>query len=337
METKKFMVVQQMSSPKGDKQPQIEDVIYCEKLTKRYRNGDILAVDQLDLTVHCGEIFGLLGPNGAGKTTTVGMLTTLVVPTSGKAVVAGINVVTHPALVKQVIGVVAQTNNLDRSLTVWENLYYHGLFFGMSSRESREAADKFLVEFRLTERARAEVSAISGGMAKRLQVARALLHEPSVLFLDEPTAGLDPQSRLALWEILRKLHARGQTILLTTHYMEEADSMCDRLAIVDRGRILAINTPQGLKKSLGADSIVTISAKGDLDALARLLQEQMEGATQSHRVDNSIKLHIKGTSGVLPRVISIAERGGFNITDLSISEPTLETVFIQLTGKELRD
>ena len=135
-------------------------------------------MDQLDLAVHHGEIFGLLGPNGAGKTTTVGMLTTLVVPTSGKAVVAGIDVVAHPALVKQVIGVVAQTNNLDRALTVWENLYYHGRFFGMKARESREAADKFLVEFRLTERAKAEVMAISGGMAKRLQVARALLHQP---------------------------------------------------------------------------------------------------------------------------------------------------------------
>ena len=308
-----------------------------EKLTKRYHDGDILAVDQLDLTVHHGEIFGLLGPNGAGKTTTVGMLTTLVVPTSGKAVVAGIDVISHPALVKQVIGVVSQTNNLDRSLTVWENLYYHGLFFGMKSKQSREAADKLLVEFRLTERAKAEVMAISGGMAKRLQVARALLHEPSVLFLDEPTAGLDPQSRLALWEILRKLHNEGQTILLTTHYMEEADTICDRLAIMDHGRILAINTPKGLKESVGADSIVTISATGNLDSLAQLLQKRIEGATRSQRVDNIIKLHIKGTTGVLPKVVFIAEQEGFNITDLSVSEPTLETVFINLTGKELRD
>ena len=317
--------------------PAIDEVIHCEKLTKRYHDGDILAVDQLDLTVHHGEIFGLLGPNGAGKTTTVGMLTTLVVPTSGKAVVAGIDVISHPALVKQVIGVVSQTNNLDRSLTVWENLYYHGLFFGMKSKQSREAADKLLVEFRLTERAKAEVMAISGGMAKRLQVARALLHEPSVLFLDEPTAGLDPQSRLALWEILRKLHNEGQTILLTTHYMEEADTICDRLAIMDHGRILAINTPKGLKESVGADSIVTISATGNLDSLAQLLQKRIEGSTRSQRVDNIIKLHIKGTTGVLPKVVFIAEQEGFNITDLSVSEPTLETVFINLTGKELRD
>jgi ABC-2 type transport system ATP-binding protein len=322
---------------KIEEQPAGDEVIRCEKLTKRYHDGNILAVDQLDMKVHHGEIFGLLGPNGAGKTTTVGMLTTLVVPTGGKAVVAGIDVVAHPALVKQVIGVVAQTNNLDRALTVWENLYYHGLFFGMKSRESREAADKLLVDFRLSERGKAEVMAISGGMAKRLQVARALMHKPSVLFLDEPTAGLDPQARLALWEILNKLHAEGQTILLTTHYMEEADAICDRLAIMDHGHILAVNTPKGLKESVGADSIVTISATGNLDALAKLLQDKIEGATKALRVDGTIKLHIKGVTGVLPKVVSVAEQGGFNITDLSVAEPTLENVFINLTGKELRD
>jgi ABC-2 type transport system ATP-binding protein len=313
------------------------EVIRCEQLTKRYPDGNILAVDRLDLRVQRGEIFGLLGPNGAGKTTTVGMLTTLVVPTGGRAFVAGIDVVAHPALVKQVIGVVAQTNNLDRALTVWENLYYHGLFFGMGARESRQAADSFLVEFSLAERAGADVTAISGGMAKRLQVARALLHRPSVLFLDEPTAGLDPQSRLALWDILGRLHAEGQTILLTTHYMEEADSVCDRIAIMDHGHILAMDTPRNLKESVGADSIVTVSASGDLDALARLLREQVEGATGSRILDSAIQLHIKGTTGVLPRVVAVAEQGGFNITDLSVAEPTLENVFINLTGRELRD
>jgi ABC-2 type transport system ATP-binding protein len=314
----------------------IDEVIRCEQLTKRY-HGDILAVDRLDLSVKHGEVFGLLGPNGAGKTTTVGMLTTLVVPTSGRAIVAGIDVCAQPALVKRLIGVVAQTNNLDRALTVWENLYYHGRFFGMSARESREAADRLLVEFRLAERAKADVMTISGGMAKRLQVARALLHQPSVLFLDEPTAGLDPQSRIALWEILGKLHAEGQTILLTTHYMDEADSVCDRVAIMDHGRVLAVDTPKKLKESVGADTIVTVSATGDLDALARLLQDRMEGAAKSQRLDNTIQLHIKGTTGILPKVVAVAEQGGFNITDLSVAEPTLETVFINLTGKELRD
>jgi ABC-2 type transport system ATP-binding protein len=321
----------------GGEQTQVDGVIRCEELTKRYRDGDILAVDRLDLMVHRGEILGLLGPNGAGKSTTVGMLTTLVVPTSGKASVAGVDVIAHPALVKQVIGVVAQTNNLDRALTVWENLYYHGRFFGMSAGESREAADRLLVEFRLSERAQSEIVSISGGMAKRLQVARALLHRPSVLFLDEPTAGLDPQSRIALWEILRNLHSQGQTILITTHYMEEAASLCDRLAIMDHGRILAIGTAESLKEAIGADRIVTVSAVGDLDALARLLQDRVEGATKTQRVNNTIQLHIKGATGVLPKVVAIAERGGFDITDLSVIEPTIETVFITLTGEELRD
>jgi ABC-2 type transport system ATP-binding protein len=304
--------VQQTSGTSMPGNPAIAgEVIRCEQLTKRYP-GDILAVDRLDLTVHRGEIFGLLGPNGAGKTTTVGMLTTLVIPTSGKAFVAGINVVTSPPLVKQLIGVVAQTNNLDRDLTVWENLYYHGRFFGMNVKESREAADRLLVEFRLTDRAKAEVAAISGGMAKRLQVARALLHRPSVLFLDEPTAGLDPQSRIALWEILEKLHHEGQTILLTTHYMEEADSVCDRLAIMDHGRILAIDTPKSLKESIDADSIVTLSANGDLDALARLLQDRVQGTTKTQRVDKTIQLHIKGATGVVPKIVAAAELGGFD-------------------------
>lgn len=311
-------------------------IIRCDKLTKRYP-GSILAVDHLDLEVRQGEIFGLLGPNGAGKTTTMGMLTTLVIPTSGKAFVSGIDVVAHPALLKQAIGVVAQTNNLDRSLTVRENLYYHARFFGMTASDSRIAAEETLKKFHLVDRAKAEVMAISGGMAKRLMVARALLHHPSVVFLDEPTAGLDPQSRIALWDILNNLHAEGQTVFITTHYMEEADLLCDRVAIMDCGKILAIDTPKSLKKSVGADSIVTISAAGDLDKLAQILKDRVKGATESKRADGIIKLHVKGTAGVLPRVVDIAEQEGFNITDLSVSEPTLETVFINLTGRELRD
>jgi ABC-2 type transport system ATP-binding protein len=320
----------------ADKCDATREVICCEELTKLYP-GNILAVDRLELLVHRGEIFGLLGPNGAGKTTTVGMLTTLVIPTSGEAFVAGIDVVAYPALVKQVIGVVAQSNNLDRALTVRENLYHHGRYFGMSPGESRRAADELLQKFRLAERADAEVMAISGGMAKRLMVARALLHRPSVLFLDEPTAGLDPQSRIALWEILKDLHAEGQTILLTTHYMEEADSLCDRLAIMDHGHILAVDSPKGLKESVGADSIVNVTASGDLDALARTLEEGVDGALKSLRVGAAVQLHVKGITGVLPKVVIVAEKAGYNITDLSVTEPTLENVFINLTGKELRE
>ena len=273
-------------------EPERVPVIVTRGLTKVYP-GHIMAVDDLDLTVFHGEIFGLLGPNGAGKTTTEGMLTTRVIPTSGHAVVGGVDVVAQPARAKRLIGVVPQTNTLDRSLNVWENLYFHGRYFGMTGKQARAAADRELERFRLKDRAKAQVLELSGGMAQRLMVARAILHEPAILFLDEPTAGLDPQSRIALWEILGELHDAGQTILLTTHYMEEADQLCSRVAIMDHGRILALDTPTGLKRSIAA--------------------------------------------GALPKIITHAEKGGFAITDLSVTEPTLETVFISLTGKDLRE
>jgi ABC-2 type transport system ATP-binding protein len=311
-------------------------VICCEQLTKRFP-GDILAVDRLDLAVFPGEVFGLLGPNGAGKTTTAGMLTTRVIPTSGKAIVAGIDVVAYPALAKQVIGVVPQTNTLDRALNVWENLYFHGRFFGMGAKNARAAADESLQLFRLTDKAKAPVMALSGGLAQRLMAARAIMHRPSVLFLDEPTAGLDPQSRIALWEILGGLRDQGPTIFLSTHNMEEADSQCDRVAIMDHGRILALDTPEGLKASVGADTIIAITATGDLDVLARDLEARVDGVLKAGRVGSTIQLHVKGAAGVLPQVVSVAEHGGFTVTDLSVAEPNLETVFINLTGKELRE
>jgi ABC-2 type transport system ATP-binding protein len=311
-------------------------VIRTEQLTKVYPGG-LKAVDELDLQVHQGEIFGLLGPNGAGKTTTAGMLTTRVIPTSGRAFVGGIDVVARPTAAKQVIGVVPQSNTLDRSLTVWENLYFHGRYFGMSAAVARREADRLLEQFRLSERGKEPVAALSGGMAQRLMVARAIMHRPAILFLDEPTAGLDPQSRLALWEILGELHGEGQTILLTTHYMEEADELCSRLAIIDRGRLLALGPPAELKRSTGADTVVTVSATGDLDALAKVLEADVPGATQATRVDSTVVVEVQAQTGVLPLVFSAAERHGFEVSDLSITEPTLETVFINLTGKDLRE
>jgi ABC-2 type transport system ATP-binding protein len=305
-------------------------------LTKVYP-GDVLAVDHLDLEVRRGEIFGLLGPNGAGKTTTAGMLTTRVVPTSGTARVGGIDVWAEPAKAKRSIGVVPQSNTLDRSLDVRDNLVFHGRFFGMSAKAARVEADALLERFRLTERATAPVLALSGGMAQRLMVARAVMHRPAVLFLDEPTAGLDPQSRIAMWEILGDLHVDGQTILLTTHYMEEADQLCDRLAIIDHGRMLALDTPEALKASVGIDTMVTVSAAGDLEALARLLAQGIEGATEATVVDGTVHLGVKGATGVLPAVVQLADGAGFTVNDLSLNEPTLETVFIKLTGKDLRE
>ena len=312
-------------------------VIITEHLTKTYSGADFNAVDDLNLSVYAGEIFGLLGPNGAGKTTTAGMLPTRVIPSSGTATVAGINVVHHPAVAKQFLGVVSQTNTLDRQLTVWENLYFHGRLFGMSSHESRVTSDRLLEQFQLAKWAKASVYALSGGMAQRLMVARSIFHRPAVLFMDEPTAGLDPQSRLALWEILQQLNADGQTILLTTHYMEEADQLCSRVAIMDHGKILALDTPEGLKRSVGVDTIVTIKASGDLKLLAMTLEKGVPGVTHSREIDKGVEIHVKSGERILAQVVAAAESGGFTVVDLSVAEPSLETVFINLTGKELRD
>jgi ABC-2 type transport system ATP-binding protein len=313
-------------------------VIHTEDLTKVYPGTNFAAVDHLNLDVRPGEIFGLLGPNGAGKTTTAGILTTRVVPTSGRAFVGGVDVAAHPALAKQLSGIVSQQNTLDRQLTVWENLYFHGRLFGMGASASRRVADELLAQFQLERWAKASVYALSGGMAQRLMVARAIFHRPAVLFLDEPTAGLDPQSRLALWETLGELHRAGQTILLTTHYMEEADKLCERVAIMDHGRILALDTPAALKRGIGADTIVTVRAGGDLEALAALLAGEVEGATRTRLADGVLQLDVSGGhQRLVPEIVLVAERGGFDIFDLSVAEPTLETVFITLTGRELRD
>jgi ABC-2 type transport system ATP-binding protein len=311
-------------------------VIQTSDLTKVYPGMDRPAVDKLNLEVRRGEIFGLLGPNGAGKTTTGGMLTTMVVPTSGQAVVGGIDVVAHPALAKQAIGVVPQQNTLDRALTVWENLYFHGRFFGMPAADSRAAADQLLVELHLSKWATAPVMALSGGMAQRLMVGRAILHRPAILFLDEPTAGLDPQSRIALWEILQRLNTEGQTILLTTHYMEEADQLCDRVAIMDHGHILALDTPASLKESVEADTVVILHVQGDLVKLERSLNRR-KIVTNVHRLDDELRVHVKGAADALPVVLDTVAKSGAVLTDLSVTVPTLETVFINLTGKELRD
>jgi ABC-2 type transport system ATP-binding protein len=312
-------------------------VIHTEQLTKVYPGADFAAVDRLDLDVSAGEIFGLLGPNGAGKTTTAGMLTTRVVPTSGRALVGGVDVAAHPALAKQLSGIVSQQNTLDRQLTVWENLYFHGRLFGIGPKESRQISDELLERFQLSRWGKASVYALSGGMAQRLMVARAIFHRPSVLFLDEPTAGLDPQSRLALWDMLGELNGDGQTILLTTHYMEEADKLCGRVAIMDHGRILALGTPAALKQSVEADTVVTVKTTGDPAALGSLLSAEIGGVTRARAGDGVLQLHVKGADRLVSTIVTTAERGGFEIVDLSIAEPSLETVFINLTGKELRD
>ena len=314
-----------------------ETVVEARNLAKRFPTG-VDAVRGINLRIGRGEFFGLLGPNGAGKSTTVGMLTSMVTPTGGSAFIEGIDVAAHPARAKAQLGVVPQTNTLDRSLTVLENLVLHGRYFGMSKKVARSEAQRLLAQFRLDERAHAQVAALSGGMAQRLMAARAIMHRPSVLFLDEPTAGLDPQSRIALWEIIQELHSHGQTVVLTTHYMEEAEDLCERVAIIDQGRIIALDSPEALKASLGAARFAAVSVSGqaaDFAAAAeRELAVVLDATAES---DTKVRLSLRSGTGVLAQLLGVAETAGTTVTDYSISEPTLETVFISLTGKELRE
>ena len=276
--------------------PTVTSAIRTEGLRKTYKSsrGDVEAVRGIDLDIPQGEFFGLLGPNGAGKSTTIGMLTTLVAPTGGRAWVAGHDVVKDPVAVKRRIGVVTQNNTLDMQLTVAENLEFRSRFFGLSKGVATRRAAQLIDAFGLSDRKNAMADQLSGGQARRLMIARALVHQPDVLFLDEPTAGLDPQTRVNLWEILRVLHAQGQTILLTTHYMEEAEALCDRVAVVDHGRVLADGTVDELKENAGAVTIVTV------------------------RFEELVP-------------------DGLAVRDATQLKPSLETVFLNLTGREYRE
>ena len=311
-------------------------MVRVEHLTKVYPSGT-RAVDDLSLEVAPGEIVGLLGPNGAGKTTTAGMLTTRVIPTAGRAWVGGIDVVAQPAAVHQLIGVVPQHNTLDRSLSVRDNLVFHGRFFGMGAADAGREADALLDRFALAHAAGRRVDELSGGMAQRLMIARAIMHRPAALFLDEPTAGLDPQSRLALHDIVRGLNADGQTILLITHDMDEADRLSDRIAIVDHGRLLALDTPAGLKRSVEGDTVVKVTADTEPAVLVTLLRGRVAGVRDAHALDDAVVLTVAGDGAVLPRLVAAAHEGGVALRDVRVEEPSLETVFIGLTGKELRD
>ncbi|MEP6571378.1 MAG: ABC transporter ATP-binding protein [Gemmatimonadota bacterium] len=309
--------------------------IRIEGLVKNYEGPPpVQAVAGVDLEVRTGEIFGLLGPNGAGKTTIVGICTTRVRPTAGRVTIDGIDVAAESAEVKRRIGVVTQHNTLDRSCTVWENLYYHCRYFGFPGPESRRRADELLEEFHLADRAKAMTFSLSGGLAQRVQIARALAHRPRVLFLDEPSAGLDPQSRLALWETVNGLRRGGLTVLLTTHYMDEADQLSDRLAIIDHGKVLVIGTAAELKQGNGAETIVELHLDRSDEALIHGIRA-LPGVRDAQRTDAGLRVQATSVDGLLPRLVEQAHNYG--LRDLSVKEPTLETVFIRLTGRELRD
>jgi len=235
----------------------VTTAIHIQGLRKEYADGKVLALNGLDLDVHDGEFFCLIGPNGAGKTTTIGILTTRVLPTGGVATVAGIDVVRDSVGVRRRIGVVPQRPNPDRSLNVVENLVFHAAYFGIRTREARRRAEELLARLEITDKTTAKVDQLSGGQQQRLMIARALIHEPSIIFLDEPTVGLDPSARNALWTILRELHTQGRTIVMTTHYMEEANQLSDRIGFIDRGQLLALDTPDNLKAQTPDGSLET--------------------------------------------------------------------------------
>src|SRR5215813_8054743 len=245
----------------------MDKVIVVENLQKVYKPKsrkqavEVKAVDGISFEIPRGQFFGLLGPNGAGKTTTIGILTTRVLPTGGAAVVDGIDVARHPVEVKRRIGVVPQVNNLDRSLTGRECLLFHAEYFGIPRRVREQRADELLERFQLADRANEKPTSYSGGMAQRLKIARALMHDPAILFLDEPTTGLDPQARRAIWDLLSELNAKGQTIFLTTHYMDEADQLCQRIAIMDKGKVLEMGTPAKLKAGVPGGYLIELQVQ----------------------------------------------------------------------------
>ena len=312
-------------------------IVEIEKLTKVYlAKQRVVALEGIDLELKQGEIFGLLGPNGAGKTTTISIATTRALPTSGTVRIKGIDVVKHPAHARRLIGVVPQFNTLDRSLTVFENLYFHCRYFGFSHAHAKSRSLELLTQFMLSERKDAYPPQLSGGLAQRVQIARAIAHRPTVLFLDEPSAGLDPQSRMAMWSAVEGLRVEGITVLLTTHYMEEANSLSDRLAIIDYGHVLALGSPEQLKATLGAHTIFDLKLRSQegLEPLVTRLRERQD-VTSAEVTTEGLRVIASGSDGLLPELVQAA--AGHGLRDLQITEPSLETVFIQLTGRDLRE
>ena len=312
--------------------------IATEKLRKVYPapngGGEIVALEGLDLEIGAGEFFGLLGPNGAGKSTTIGILTTRILPSGGRACVAGEDVVSRAVAVRQRIGVVPQRPNPDRSLDAMENLVFHAAYFGVPRSEAARRANALLETLNIADKARAKVDELSGGQQQRLMIARALIHEPAVIFLDEPTVGLDPQARLALWDILRELHAAGRTIVMTTHYMEEADQLCDRLGIVDRGKLLALDTPAALKERAPGGTLVTLTLDGDA-ALTSDAARTVAGVERVEAEGAKLRAYTQRGGEIIPALIKAAESAQRAVKQIQLREPSLETLFISLTGRTL--
>jgi ABC-2 type transport system ATP-binding protein len=292
--------------------------------------GDVKAVNGVSLKINKGEIFGLLGPNGAGKTTIIRMLTGLARPTSGSALVAGYDIVKDSVEVRRIVGVVPQSSVLDRELTVYQNLSYHAKLHSMKKARYEKTIENVLDLVDLKDKSEMDPLKLSGGMKRRLTIAKALVHEPRVLFLDEPTTGLDPQSKRSLWERIQALSKKGITMILTTHYMEEAELLCDRIGIIDKGKVIALDTPRGLKGMLKGEAVIEITHNGKLEPKALEGQDFVEGLDSGH---DSIRIYTAKKKEAISYLFA-----NFADTVLSVDfhEPTLEDVFLHLTGKELK-
>jgi len=307
--------------------------IETHDLTKKF--GPLTAVKDLDLEVEGGEIFGLLGPNGAGKTTILSMLCTLLQPTSGTASVNGFDIRKDPAHVRRSIGIVFQDPSLDGQLTAIENLDFHARLYMMNTEKRKTRIKEVLRMVELSDKRREFVKNFSGGMKRRLEIARGLMHHPRVLFLDEPTLGLDPQTRRNIWSYIKGMKDReGMTIILTTHYMEEAEFLCDRIGIIDEGDIIALDTSAGLKAKIGKQTII-LEAEGTAEYLREL--ENIKGVRDISEHGTRLSIHADVAERIVPLVFEAARRMGVEVKSISLHSSNLEDVFIKLTGREMRE
>lgn len=303
-------------------------------LTRRF--GDLVAVDRVDLEIARGELFGLLGPNGAGKTTIIKMLTTMLRPTDGEALVWGHNVVTERDSVRSSVGVVFQDPSVDSMLTGRENLDFHGRMYGLCRAMRKKRIDEVLDLVDLTDKADVKLEDYSGGMQRRLEIARGLMHHPNVLFLDEPTLGLDAQTRRYIWQYVKEMNRQeGVTVVLTTHYMDEADFLCNRVAIIDNGKIVALDTPENLKDRIGADTITLETQSGGKTLLASL--KDFDWIKSTHQSNGTIELMVDHAKSRIPQIMLTACRSDVVIRSVGLHEPTLEDVFLKFTGKKIRE
>jgi len=312
----------------------VEHDIVVENLVKRF--GPVEAVRGVSFTVARGEIFGFLGPNGAGKTTTIHILATLLKPTAGRATVAGHDVVKEPDKVRRNIGIVFQDPSLDLDLSGYENLYIHGRLYGLDGQRLRERLEEVLKFVELWEFRDREVRMYSGGMRRRLEIARAMLHTPRILFLDEPTLGLDPQTRVHIWDYIRELRkSYGTTIFLTTHYMDEAETLCDRIAIIDHGKIIAMGTAEELKSMLSSDIVYVKLGQVGEDVCSKIFVESVKSCRVVE--GNTLALQVKKASEAIPTILQLLDRLEVRVLEVSYRRPSLNDVFIHLTGRGLRD